>query len=113
MAFDETLRPLFNQTVTSKSLSTTSFYGAPSYSTSHSSWAARIEEGFHLVKGPSGEDVLARTVIYLIPTTGGTEPDIGTQDQITLPDGSTPDILSVERLYDDSTSLYYQAVHCG
>lgn len=110
---DAALRPLFNQTVTTKSLSTHSFYGAPSYSASASSWEARIEERTHVVKGPGGEDVVARGTVFVIPTTGGTEPDIGTQDQMTLPDGTTPDILSVERLYDDSTSLYYQAVHFG
>lgn len=107
-------RALFDQTVTVKTVTTgVSFYGDPSVSTSASTYAARVEGKQHLVKGPDGRDVLARTVVYVGTTsTGGTPSGIGVNDLITLPDGSTPPILAVDTMRDGN-SVHHAVVHCG
>lgn len=57
---------------------------------------ARVQEREERVTIPSGEEVLARGRVYLGALTGAT-----TADRITLPDGTTPEILAVRKVDDE------------
>jgi hypothetical protein len=57
----------------------------------------RLQEKTERVTIPSGEEVLARGRAYLAEITGVT-----VEDKITLPDGTTPEILAVPKVNDES-----------
>lgn len=56
----------------------------------------RIQEREERVVIQSGEEVLARGRVYLGVITGAS-----TKDKITLPDGTTPEILAVRKVDDE------------
>ncbi len=56
----------------------------------------RVQEKIERVTIPSGEEVLARGRVYLGAIVG-----VSTEDKITLPDGTTPEILSVMKVNDE------------
>lgn len=56
----------------------------------------RVQEKIERVAIASGEEVLSRGRVYLGSITG-----VETKDRITLPDGTTPEILSVQKVNDE------------
>lgn len=102
----------FDQTVTRNAKGAVGFDRSVTYSTTAQTYRARVETALHLVTNGKGEEVLARTAVYLAPTSTGGVPVFTAEDQITLPDGTTPDILSVETLRDFHAP-HHQVVHCG
>lgn len=107
---------LFQQTVTLAAFSTNDIYGAASYG-SGVTYRARIVKRPHRVRNNAGETVVAMGEVWFGPPTAdltdNTPPTITTQDRITLPDASTPIILSVDVVSDDSGGYHHTKVHFG
>jgi len=57
---------------------------------------ARVQEKTERVTIPSGEEILARGRVYLGEITGA-----DTTYKVTLPDGTTPEILTVNKVEDE------------
>ena len=112
MSIPTALKALFTRSVTIEPASGLSAGGATTYGTSVS-YPARVERRNQLVKGGNGRDVLATTVVYVgSNTTGAGLPSATPQSRITLPDGTTPPILAVDR-QDDLSGAHHEVVFCG
>jgi len=81
-------------------------YGAPVYN-SPVSYSARVSYKPILVKNKQGEEVVARGVVWV-----GAAITIATEDQIELPDGTTPPIMAVDSLADED-GLHHSKVYFG
>jgi len=107
---------LLQQTVTLAAFSSQNIYGTATYA-SGVTYKARIVKRPHRVRNNSGETVVAKGEVWFGPPTAdltdSTPPTITTQDRITLPDASTPIILSVDVVSDDSGGYHHTKVHFG
>lgn len=112
MSLQGQLRTLLDQTVTRKTATGIGLRGNTTYSTATTTYAARVEGHQHVVIDVAGKEVVAKTVVYVGTTTTGGTPAFTVRDQITLPDGTTPVILSIDTVRDES-GVHHQAVHCG
>lgn len=86
---------LMPHTITVAELSGRDGYGAPAYG-SEASYTARVIYKPTKVRGPEGNDVVAKGLVWISGT-----PTIDTEDRLTLPDGSTPPIMAVDRIPDE------------
>lgn len=86
--------PLMPETVSVASYTGSDGYGQPQHG-SPVDYRARVIYRAKLVRAANGEETVARGEVWLATTTA-----IDEQDQITLPDGTTPPILMVEQLSD-------------
>ena len=112
MSLPTALRALLTRTVTIASASSRDAGGAATYGTAVT-YPARVEHRQRQVKDGNGRDVLATTVVYVgTNTTGAGLPSATPQSRITLPDGTTPPILTVER-QDDLDGAHHEVVFCG
>lgn len=100
---EDALLGLLTQTIVVSTRSGHTAYGAPSFSSSPTTYAARIVDKPGFVRGNTGEDVAYRSVAW-IASTGGLHMD----DRYTLPDGSAPPVVSLER-YPDENGAYHHA----
>ncbi len=83
---DRQLKSQLQETVKHQSFSTVgSTYGEPSYSTSVTSVAARVEGGGQLTYEVDGQQIMAAKVVYC----AGTSALMSVQDQVWLPGEST------------------------
>ena len=82
--------------ITHKALSSRDAYGAPTYGTG-TAYTARVVFKPTWIRADDGTQVVARGVVWIAGT-----PNIDPQDQITLPDGTTPPILAVMRIPDEN-----------
>lgn len=98
MSWSTLFEALMPHTVTVAGLASfsTDGYGTPAYSTSATSYTARVVTKQTLVQTFRGTEELAKTVVYLAATS-----TFGPSDRITLPDGSTPELLAVETYPDE------------
>ena len=71
---------------------------------------ARIEYRQHIVINAQGQDVPARGTVYLAASSSGAFPLATPDDQLTLPDASTPPILSVTRA-NTTSRAQHEAIH--
>lgn len=104
MAFSADFLDVLVQTVTHAAFSSRDQYGAPSYGTP-TSYRARVIYKNKLVRRGDGEEVTSRGHVWFGPPTGdsaGTPPSVTPEDHIVLPDGTGPDILSVESYVDET-----------
>ena len=87
--------------------------GAPTFGASKSYRAFITNEPVR-VRGPDGSDVIARGICVLGRAVDDSEgsPVVGTEDRITLPDGSTPLIINSNRAADD-TGWHHTTVYFG
>jgi len=96
---------LMAQTVTIAPFSGTSAYGATTYGAAVS-YGARVIYKSKLIRTPDGAEKVARGQVWLATVNA-----ISVQDQITLPDGTTPVILTVEQIPDENgphhTKVYF------
>ncbi len=97
MAYTDPLLVLMPETVTVGALSgfSTDGYAIPTYSTG-TPFSARVVREQTLVRTFEGIEELATTTCWVASTS-----TFGPVDQITLPDGSTPPLLSVETQSDE------------
>lgn len=112
MSLQSQLRSLMDQTVTKKAVGSMDMRGAVTFSTAVVTYAARVEGHQQVVVDTAGKEVLARTTVFVGTTTTGGTPAFTTRDRITLPDGTTPPILSVDTVRDEN-SIHHQVVYCG
>lgn len=110
---DAELRALLGETVTVYPWASDSAYGSPTYSTSGTAYPARVERKSKLVTAKDGRQVVAGSVIYLGPSSTGGLPGLTARDKLVLADGTSPEILSVERQPDETGATYYEAAFCG
>lgn len=80
-------------------------YGAPTYG-APTSFACRLVRENRLVRDAQGDEVVSTAHVWL----GGT-PAVAPDDRVTLSDGTTPTIASVERFPDETgdshTKVYF------
>lgn len=85
--------------VTVKSVSSRDGYGEPTYG-SGTAYTARVVKKAEKVRSFSGEETVAKAVVWIKGT-----PNVGPQSQITLPSGfldsTTPPVLAVEQIVDE------------
>jgi hypothetical protein len=98
MGLEAQFAAMSTQTITVESLSTAiTSYGAPAYSTTPQTLTAYIEPGTRVVVNQQGVEEVATATLFVFSSSAS----IGPQSRITLPDGRTPKLLSVEPLNDD------------
>lgn len=97
---------LMPHTVSHSELASRDEYGAPTYGT-ETDYTARVLYKQQKVVRSDGREVLARGVMWIAGT-----PTIDPEDRITLPDDSTPVILAVERVPDES-GIHHVKVYFG
>lgn len=107
MAFDRSFLNLMPHTVTVATLSATDVYGDASYSTSTTSYRARWVHGPEVVTNYLGEEVVSMDTVWvastsLIPVTA----------EVTLPDGSSPHLISVQQ-YPDEDGIHHLKLNFG
>lgn len=81
-------------------------YGVPQYG-SPVAYRARVVYREHRVRAGTGEEKVARGTVWIAGT-----PAITAEDQIELPDGRTPPVLSVDR-FSDERGVHHVVVHFG
>ena len=98
MVYTSPLVDLFPQTVTHASWTgmSTDGYASPTYSTSASTFQALVIGEQRLVRTFDGIEELAVTTVYLASTS-----TFSALDRFTLPDTSTPELLSLETFSDE------------
>ena len=108
MSWSTELEALMPHTITVAGLAsfTTDGYGEPSFG-SASTYQARVVGKQTLVETFRGTEELAKTVVYVAATS-----TFGPSDQITLPDGTTPELLAVES-YPDEDGAHHMKLMFG
>ena len=96
MSFESSIfLTMMPSTVTISGRTAHSNHGVPTYSTG-TSYRARVVNKPKFIRQDANHTIAIQTEVWLA-STGGT---ITVDDRITLPDGSTPPILQVERFGD-------------
>lgn len=101
MSFETSFLSLMNSTVTVSTRASHNNYGEPSYG-SGTGYRARINAKSGFVRTASGETIEYNTVVWVNSTKAFTA-----DDRIALPDGSTPEVLAVERPYDEDGAQHH------
>lgn len=101
MAFDDAFLALMNSTVTISTRASHNNYGEPSYG-SGTGYRARIHAKDGFVRTADGETVEVATVVWVDSTKAFT-----VDDRIALPDGTTPQVVSVERPFDEDGTQHH------
>lgn len=101
MSFEAGFLSLFKSSVTISTRASHNNYGEPSYG-SGTAYSARIhaKEGF--VRSASGETIEYTTVVWVASTKAFT-----VDDRVALPDGSTPQVVAVERPFDEDGTQHH------
>ena len=97
---------MFPDTITVKQLSSRDEYGKPTYG-SGTDYSGRVVYKNSMVRSREGEEVLAKGHVWLKGT-----PTIDPEDQLLLPDSTTPPILSTEK-YPDEDGDHHVKVYFG
>ncbi|MFW6079000.1 MAG: hypothetical protein ACODAE_05225 [Gemmatimonadota bacterium] len=108
MSLDPQLLDLAPHSVTVNAFSTRDADGAATYSTAGSTYSALVDETPRRIRTAAGEEVVSAATVYLLSTSA----DIGVQDKLTLPDGSTPKILRTAE-HADEDGTHHTVVHLG
>lgn len=95
--FERQFLEMSTQTITVAQLSTVSAYGAPTFSTSVSTYRAYIEPGTRVVLNQQGVQEVASATVFVFSSSAA----IGPQSQVTLPDGRIPKMLRVDTVNDN------------
>ncbi len=98
MSFDASLLALMPSTIKVSTRTTHSNYGEPSFAATTSSYRARVVEKPGYVRSAEGEEIAYHTVAW-VRSTGAVS--ITASDRVTLPDGSRPPVVGVERYPDE------------
>ena len=96
MAFIDEFKDLLKETVTISPWVSQDAYGAVTYGMPVS-YKARIGHSNKIFRGAEGQEIVAQAKVWL-----GATNVVSTKDRITMPDGTTPPIISTERFFDES-----------
>lgn len=99
MAFTDPLLELFQTTITQAGWAgmSTDGYATATYSTDTTSYPARVVTEQRLVRTFDGTEELSNTTVWVASTS-----TFSPLDQFTLPDGTTPGLLSLETFRDEN-----------
>jgi hypothetical protein len=104
MTIDRGLLELMTDTVTWSTGSTVDQYGVPAWSTGTHTMRARITYKHHEMRDRTGRSIEARGIMWCANdsthATTGFVPRM--EDRVSLPDGTTPPIITVETYYDEN-----------
>ena len=98
MAFSTDLLTLLPSTLKVSTRSSHSNYGEPSFAATTSSYRCRVLQKPGYLRMADSEEVAYKAVAW-VRSTGATS--ITASDRVTLPDGTRPPVLSVERYSDE------------
>lgn len=107
MSFETQFLSLMNSTVTVSTRASHNNYGEASYG-SGTSYRARINAKSGFVRTASGETVEFTTTIWMNSTKAFTA-----DDRVALPDGTTPEVLAVERPFDEDGTQHHVKWYLG
>lgn len=110
MAWDTALEELMVDTVTIAPFSSMNDAGGYTYGTGVS-YVARVVRKNTRVLDFSGRETVSATTVYVAPKAGAL-PLLDPRAKITLPDGTTPNIMSVA-IYPDEDGPHHAVVYCG
>ena len=99
MSFSTELLGLMPSTIKISTRVSHNNYAEGTWSTSTSSYRCRIVERPGYIRGPDNEEIAYSHVIWARSTSTGT---ITVSDRVTLPDGTTPPVVGVERIPDEN-----------
>ena len=111
MSLDAAFLEYMTQEITVAKFASENAHGDRSFSTSTTTHKARIQFKQHLTVNSQGQEVVARGLAFLGASSSGVMPGLTPTDQVTLPDGTTPPILSVDRFADSDAQ--HEAAHLG
>lgn len=106
MAVDD-FSDLMNQVVSHAESASVGEYGGHAFG-SAVDYSARVVYKSKLIRQKDGSEVLSRGVIWF-----QTNIDISVEDEVTLPDGSTPPLLMVDRYSDETNDFHHTKVFFG
>jgi hypothetical protein len=107
MGWDADFLDLMPHSVVVSTRASHSAYGTAVYSTSGSTYRARVLTKPGFVRSAQGENVAFHTVVW-VASTGS----IDISSRLTLPDGTTPPIVAMERVPDED-GTYHSKIMCG
>lgn len=113
MAFIDDFADMLNSTATWQKFLSRDRAGAPTYGAAIE-FTARLVEKNRLVRAGNGDQIISTSHVWLGETSDtnlDAPPDIDPADQITLANGDTPTILSVERPQDETGVAAYTVVY--
>lgn len=109
---DPELMDLMTDTVTVTPWTSDDAYGAPQYAATGTTYPARVEYRAQLVVNRQGREVVSNTTVYFGHNSAGAFPGLTTRDRLTLPDATSPEILSIKRLTDETGLTHHEAAYC-
>jgi hypothetical protein len=107
MGWDSDFLDLMPHSVVVSTRTGHSAYGTASFSADGSTYRARVLTKPGFVRGPQGENVAFHTIVW-VASTGA----IDISSRLTLPDGTTPPIVGLERVPDED-GTYHHKIMCG
>ncbi len=109
---DSALLEYMDELVTVAKFSNKNAHGDRTYSTSTTRHQCRQEIRQHLIVNTQGQEVVARSTLFLGASSSGVIAGLTPDDRITLPDGTTPPILSVDR-FGSASLARHEVAHLG
>ena len=105
MAFIDNFADMLTQDITVETEATYDEFGKPTFNAA-TAYKARVIYKNDLVRDSQGREIVAKGTCWIKG-----HPDLFNGAQVALPDGTSPDIISVERLTDEDgethTKLYF------
>lgn len=107
MSIETLLTDLMIETITIANASSVDAYAKHSYAAATSIPNCRVQTGAHKVTDQNGQEIVATGKVY-VPGI----PAVTPESKITLPDGTTPRVLVVDRFGDERGS-HHTCIHYG
>jgi len=104
---DTNLTDLMPHTITRYAYASVDAYGKEPHPTASSTSSARVYNKQVLIRSMGGAQQVART-IAIVNCTGTIDPN----DRITLPDGTSPVILSIDTVPDEN-GIHHNTIYFG
>jgi hypothetical protein len=109
MAWDSNMDGMYNETITVAEWLSADMYGDPAFSTSTTTVTALIQQTAEIITDSAGEDSVTTAIAYVNSTSAT---DCPATARYTLPDGSQPDVLRIDR-HSDEDGLHSQVIYFG
>jgi hypothetical protein len=107
VTIDTELLEIMVDTITIAAVSTRDAYGKHTWGAVSTIPNCRVQTGNHKIIDSTGAETIAAGMVY-VPGS----PTLGLFDKVTLPDGSQPPVLVVDRVGDESGSNH-TVIHYG
>lgn len=107
MTIDAALLEIMVDTITIAGVATRDAYGKRTWSSATTVTHCRVQTGAHKVTDTEGTEVIASGKVY-VPGS----PTLTLYDKVTLPDGTQPPIITVDRVGDEIGSNH-TVIHYG